>query len=859
MKIINKKIKIGGYKGIQIFLDWKYLIKDRGFRKEEDQSQMVLGSFLKLIASIGLTILVLYDISLGNFILKEIIVPDRWSDGLVWLFIGFWIYSLYLNRDRDKYLDTLDLKALTKLRDKMEEGREPSEVEILDFVDADVLNILDDLISSNEESIYYKLMFELVQLNDVKQLLHRLGIENEDLLEQLKTLDLPVEGDKSFQINRLLFQSFVLGLEYDFSYVGEWVVFLKLALDEFDEVFKRMGVQKNTLLGVLEWSKAQAISNRYMKIWKYKASLKPKSTVNRSFTSAYTSTLNSYSKDLTLKVIKNGFQYAVSREDEIEELIRNLRQTKSAVLLRGEAGVGKTTILKSLAVKMVVEDVPREIRDMRLVEFDFQRAIAGAKSTNKLRGIIEKIFKEVEKAKNIILVIDDLDELVNIREEVAGEIVSTLSKAIESNRVKLVATSTRAGYAQSINPNKVLSNMFDIVEVDEPSAEIALQVLFDEQSEIEDKYSLKIQFDAIRAAVDLSIRYDTARVLPFKAIDALEDACVLSLEEGLENVSAKEVEKVISKDVGIKVGGLAQGEGEKLLKLEETMHQRVIGQDKAIDAVADALRRARAGLSSKNRPIASFLFFGPTGVGKTEVAKTLASVYFGSEKLVTRLDMSEFQEESNVNRLIGYKSGDDFIEGQLVKNVREHPFSLILLDEIEKANPRVLDLFLQVLDEGHITDGIGRKVDFKNTIIIATSNVGSSEIANALQLGKRYEETYRLANEELKKNLRIEFLNRFDKVIMFKPLTRVEVEKIADLMLKKLKYRLLEQGIDLNYSSKVLSQLVEVGYSPVYGARELNRMIQDRLETQIADLIVGGKLKSGQEVYFNSLEKFSIR
>jgi len=358
----------------------------------------------------------------------------------------------------------------------------------------------------------------------------------------------------------------------------------------------------------------------------------------------------------------------------------------------------------------------------------------------------------------------------------------------------------------------------------------------------------------LRAAIDLSVRYDTTRLLPLKAVDTLEDACVLAKEEKLSFVSSKEVETIISQGVGMNVGNLKAEESQKLTNLEQIMHQRVVGQDSAIAAVASALRRARAGLTSPGKAVASFLFFGPTGVGKTEVARTLAATYFGNENLLTRLDMSEFQEDENVKRLIGHMQGDDFIGGQLTEKVRENPFSLVLLDEIEKANPRVLDLFLQILDEGHIKDGMGRKVDFKNTIIIATSNIGSLKISRLLQEGSTYEDTKRLAMEELKKSLRIEFINRFDQVIMFKPLNMVEIEKVADLMMKKLAKRIADQGIELQYSASFLKELAQKGYSSIFGAREMNRVIQDEVENKLANLIVEGKVKSGGKVVFEGLD-----
>lgn len=848
MRIIKEKIKIGEYKTISVFIDWKYLAQDRGMRKEEDEVQIMLGRSLFIAGSLLLAGLFLYEFTLGNFLPYEMIVTKSFISGLAWIAVVLYLYSFYLRRDRTEFTDTLDLHALTELRRKLKARENVKEIEILDFVDHDVLNILDDILKLPEESIYQDTMLMLVNLPDVKRLLNRVGVDITALRKKIANANIQVEGDKTFQMNKLLYQAFVIAENYQFSFIGEWVLFLKLALDEYAQVFRELDVQRDTLLAVLEWTKANATANRYRKLWKYKSSLKPKNTVNRSFTSTYTSVLNQFSEDLTVEMAKgeDRMVYAVSRENEIEQIVSNLRQAdRAAVLMIGEAGVGKTTILKSLAVKMVVEDVPKELKDKRLVVFDFNKAINQAKSTNELRDLIAKIFDEVEKSRNVILVIDDLDGLINIKDDSAGEIIAVMVKALEEKKVKLVATCTNSGFVRSIKPNQVLADLFDIVQINEPLPEVALQILFDEQKNLESKYGKEIQFGAFRSAIDLTVRYDTTRLLPSKALDVLEDACVLAGENNLKYVSAKEVEAVVSRDTGMKVGELGASEGEKLQKLEARMHERIIGQDKAVLEVVNAIKRVRAGLTGGNKPIASLMFFGPTGVGKTEVARTLTDIYFGNEKLLTRLDMSEFQEDDNVKRLIGYQDGNNFIPGQLTEKVRQNPFSLILLDEIEKANPRVLDLFLQVLDEGRINDGAGRKVDFKNTIIIATSNVGSTQIATLLQSGGNYEEVQRIGLSELKKNFRIEFLNRFDKLIMFKPLNRLEVEKIASLMLAKVQTKLADQGIQITFSPEFVNRMASMGYSPTYGAREMQRIIQENVENVVADKIVKGELKSG--------------
>ncbi|MBN1331586.1 ATP-dependent Clp protease ATP-binding subunit [Candidatus Dojkabacteria bacterium] len=854
MKILNKKVKIGTFKGMDILVDWGYLGRERGLRKEETQFQIVLGRFLMLFASLGLAFLLIADLSLGEFLPLNMFEAGRTQDLVAFVLSAVFLYSIFLLRDRNKFFDTLDLRALSTLHDKLDREEQVREIELLDYVDVDVLDILDDLVASNEENIFPVLMEKLAGLRDVQVLLQRLGLEPKEFISKCKNYPIVVESDKTSLINKALFQAFVVGFNYGFSYIGEWVVFLELALDEYSGLFRDFGIQKETLIAVLEWTRSQAIVNKYKKVWKYRASLKPKNNLNRSMTSGFTATLNQYSRDLTVEVAVGEFLYALSRENEIAEILRYLRQgERASVLLLGEPGVGKTTVLKSIATRMVVEDVPKDLRDRRLVEFDFQRAIAKSKDTAKLRDVIAKIFKEVEKAKNIILVIDDFDQLINMREEVAEEIVSTISRALETNKIKIIATSTKIGYRKSIKINPALANMFDNVEINEQPKEIALQIVLDERSRFERRYGVRIQFDALQASVDLTSKYDTTRLLPQKALDVIEDACIYALEENLDFVAGSTVEKIVSQDTGIGVGSLKKDESQLLLRLEEIMHRRIVGQDKAVSAVADALRRARAGLAGANRPVASFLFFGPTGVGKTEVAKTLAEIYFGKEDLLTRLDMSEYQETENVKRLIGFMEGNEFVGGALTEKVREKPFSLVLLDEIEKANPKVLDLFLQVLDEGMITDGAGRKVDFRNTIIIATSNIGSRQIAAAIEAGNSYEDTYRIAQVELKKALKIEFINRFDKVIMFKPLSQVEIEKIAGIMMEKVVDKLNGQGIDLKYGEQLLAELAKKGYSPVFGARELRRLIQDEVESKIAELIVAGKLKSGESLKVEGL------
>ncbi|HEX9804694.1 MAG TPA: ATP-dependent Clp protease ATP-binding subunit [Candidatus Dojkabacteria bacterium] len=856
MKIRKGLQKLGNMKSAEILIDWDYVTKDHGLRKETQDFQILLGRILRFFSITGIIALILVDATLGNFTLVEAMRPSRIGDVFFWGGVLVLVYSFYLLRDRTKYIDTLEIKDLDSLRAKDIEEKLPQKIEIADYFDYDILNVLDDAVYKDREFLS-NLLSMLYELPKVRLLTDRLNISDKSYQSIVKKAYENLNTSQDTWMERLMFESFVLAYKNSFSSIDEQVMFLTIAVVALKDILLDVEVLPTELNGLLLWANNEAKKKRYKKLWKEKASLKPKNSVNRSFTSRFAVTLERYKRDFTLEVLQGDFSISIARDELMDDLIRLLKQgEKGAVIIKGPPGVGKTTFLKNLAVRMAVEDVPRELYDKRLVGFDFNKAFAVSTSNEMLRQKVEKVFEEVANAKNIVLVLDDIDRMVDSSN--AGDVITIIVDAIEKYKIRVVATSSDIGFNKNIGSKRGLVSRFDVIEMNEPLPEVAMQILIDEVPKLEKKYKTKISFDAIKRAVGLADKYDFDRVLPEKGIDLIEEAVVFAKEKGIKFIGEGDIEEVISKKVGVKVGTLDAGESQKLIHIEEEMHKRVVGQHEAIKSVASALRRAGAGLTKENRPISSFLFFGPTGVGKTEVAKTLAAAYYGSSDLMIRLDMSEYHEDENLKRLIGYTEGDEFFGGFLTEAVRERPYSLILLDELEKANPRVLDLFLQILDEGIVTDGMGRKVNFENTIIIATSNAGSKIISESVERGEEYKMVFKKAIPELRRVYRVEFLNRFDRVIMFKPLLQTEIEQVAAIMMQKLVSKLYEKGIVVDFSHELLRELAHVGYNPVYGARELNRIIQETVEDKIATLMLEGKLQSGKKLLIKSLKSFEV-
>lgn len=853
-------VKVGSFKGIELMINWDYLLKEHGLRKELEDFERKLGRLL-LLVGISLLLIPAVVLSMQNrFFVLEIFKSENIFAVVFWLGFEVVLYSFYLARSREYFIDRVRTGSLEDLQKQIDNGKPPADIEITAYFDHDLLNVVDDILQADEHKFMGLLISELTTYPKVADALKRLGISKEELLVASQKFSASKTTHVEQWLDKVIVNSFIEAFNLSLPKADELSTLVYVCKTALKDELLDFDVYEKEVNALGLWIKNQSDLMRYRLLFAEKSALKPTSTVNRAFTSRYSPTLVKFSQDFTAEIARGKFLYSLAREKEILDLI-DLIQTgeKSVTLLVGPPGVGKTTILKSLALRMVVEEVPDALKDKRLVAFDFNRAYALSKNADDFKRSVEKVLEETAATGNIVLVLDDFDQVVSIKEEVASEVINIFISALDKHKLRIIATSTQEGFVRKIKPQRALVAMFNVLEINEPHDEVAVQILMDMLPELEKQNHVSISFDAIVKLVGLSHKVSLEKVLPDKAIDLLDEIITEAKGQNLTFVNEQLVEQVVSSKVGVKLGAVDSKEAKVLMHLEDELHKRLIGQNEAVKAVSAALRRSRAGLVSGKRPVASFLFFGPTGVGKTELSKALTEVYFGDAKLMVRVDMSEYQEEENLKRLIGEQGEKGFEGGYLTEAVRSRPFSLVLLDEIEKANPKVLDLFLQILDEGAVNDGLGRRIDFTNTIIIATSNVGSKEIADLVAKGNNYDTIARQITPRLREFLRVEFLNRFDKVIMFRPLSPIEVEQVTVLMLNTLVKQLADKGIEMQYTNELVIELARIGYNPVYGARELRRVVQEQLEDKIAELIVSGKLESGKVVVVNNLSNLQIK
>lgn len=567
--------------------------------------------------------------------------------------------------------------------------------------------------------------------------------------------------------------------------------------------------------------------------------------------------LDKYSRDLTALAEQQKLDPVIGRASEIETAIEVLaRRTKNNPVLIGEPGVGKTAIVEGLAQRIAEGTVPDVLKDKRLLEISLTSLIAGTRYRGEFEERIQALLEEVRNNQDsLLLFVDELHTVVGSGGNEGGlDAANVLKPALARGELHLIGATTLNEYQKHIEKDSALERRFQPVVVKEPAPKDAIAIIKGLRGRYEVHHAVKITDAAITAAVQLSDRYITNRFLPDKAIDLVDQASARAHIRKQKEVTEKDIAAVVAKLTGVPVTEVTQEERQKLLKLEEHLHKRVVGQDEAVRAVANAIRLSRAGLSPKHTPIATFLFLGPTGVGKTELAKALAESMFDSEDSLVRIDMSEYRERHAIARLIGSPPGYVGYDegGQLTEAIRRHPYSVILLDEIEKAHPDVYNLLLQVLDDGRLTDGKGRVVDFSNTVIIATSNLGTGFVKNeAIGFAlSTQEETVEKEHftEALRKHFRPEFVNRLDEIIAFHPLTKQHIGKIVGLQLQKVKERLAAQKVAVTFDKSVNAHLAVAGFKTEFGARELRRKIKTEVENIIAKHVLEGSLKPGGKI-----------
>ncbi len=681
-------------------------------------------------------------------------------------------------------------------------------------------------------------------------MLGRLGVDPIKLKEKISHVlnsEKP-EGEKSnfsLALRKILIQAYVEASNNRDKRVE--LPDLMVALAGFDnkvtDILYDLEIDLNKVKNVAQWLRIQKILRDNWQKFRHRARLKPKGAMNRAMTAVATPFLDASSQDLTTLAKFGYLTPCINREKEIEAIYRVIEGGNKSVILVGNPGVGKTTILEGLAQRMVEEEVPKILKDKRLVNLSIAKLVSGATPAEAGERLLN-IIDEIVRSGNIVLAVSNIQDTMGItagREE-SLDLSEVLVSALEKKYFLCLASANPIDYRRYIE-NSALGNALEKVEITEMGINQAIQVLEAKTNPIEYKNKVYFSYSAIENTVQLADRYLHERFLPEKAIGILEEVAIYVRKKKGENsiITAEDVAEIISEKTKIPVTQVSQAESQKLLNLEERMHQRMVDQEPAVKMVAAALRRARAELRDMRRPIVNLLFLGPTGVGKTELAKTVAEVYFGSENQMIRLDMSEYQEQSAINKLIGSAGSKE--GGYLTEAVRRSPFSLLLLDEIEKAHPDILNIFLQVMDDGRLTDNQGRTIDFTNVILIATSNAGTQFIQDKMRDGASIQVIKdQLLAGELKKYFRPEFLNRFDGVMVFKPLTLAEVEQIAGLMLNKVAQRLAKKGINFQAALEAVKELAAAGFDPVYGARPLRRVMQEKVDDVLANYLLQNKI-----------------
>ena len=715
----------------------------------------------------------------------------------------------------------------------------------------------------NKMTVYH-ILYALLTIPSVRILFIRLGVPVKTLQDKLTPFfaeansktggreTAPVISDGVAQV---IFQAYEAGYLARQEYVtpAELLFAVVSSSSSIQDVLYDFALDKDKLENGIEWARIKERLHRQYMQFQVSARHRSKYGMDRAMTAVATPFLNQFSEDVTMLAQFGHTNACIARDVEIQNIFQVVEGGQNSVLLVGDYGVGKKSIVEGIAELMVEDKVPARLADKRMVRLNSSSLLAGTTPAGALERL-ENIMYEIARAGNVILTIENIQELMGVS---AGggqslDVAGTMADYLGSGRFLTIATATTEAYTKYI-ANSKLATVFSRVVIKEMEENQAIQVLEANAGHLEYKHDVFYSYDALAKSAQLAKRFIKDTILPGSAIEIMSEAGSYTRSKKGKDafVTAEEVGAVIAQKTQIPMTTVTADESTKLMTLETTLHERVIGQDEAVTLVANALRRARAEIRSKSRPISNFLFLGPTGVGKTELAKTIAEVYFGGEDRMVRFDMSEYQDKASLYRLIGAPGEKG--TGLLTEAIRRTPFTLLLLDEIEKADRDILNVFLQVMDDGRLTDSTGRVVDFTNVIIIATSNAGTSYVQEQMRAGLSSDIIKdRLLHGELKDYFRPEFLNRFDGIVLFKPLAKSAIKQIASLMLRRVARDLEAKGIGLEVDDAALEFLAGVGFDPEFGARPLRRSLEERVENQLAELLLTGKIGRRDTVHLGA-------
>lgn len=704
----------------------------------------------------------------------------------------------------------------------------------------------------------------LPSFNKIRIIFSRLGLNGEKIQKSLAkglSYNQPSEGAQtspSIALRNLILKSYQNAREHkdykvDVAHIlhtiAEWA-YQDTNDNIVREIMEELEISLDKIDNVISWLRVKdQLSDQYKK-YRAQAQFKPTGNMNRAMTAIATPILDSFSQDLTRAAAYDRLFPCLGRDEEMMRIFRVIEGSSRSVLLIGPPGVGKKTLVGGIARKMVAESVPQLLQDKRLVRLSIPTLIGGVNPAAAQDRLLQ-LMNEVIRSQNIVLTIDNIQEMLGI--SVGGksslDLSQVLAEQIQNRRIFVIATTTQEQYISNIK-GSAFEQIFEPIFLEEMDINSVIQVLELHAGRIEYKNSVYFSYDSIEAAATMSDRYMHDSYLPQKALVVLEEVAVYVKNDARERkiVTKDDVAYIVSKKTNIPLTSLDATESEKLLELDSLIFKRIIGQDIAVQAVVESLKRGRTQLRDQDKPIASFLFVGPTGVGKTELAKAISDTYFGSEDRMIRFDMSEYQEQASLGRLIGTAD----VAGLLTEKVRQNPFSLILFDELEKAHPDILNIFLQILDDGRLTDGRGRVVDFTNAIIICTSNAGTPYIQKSV----KEEVDIQVIKEQLTHTIlqeyyRPEFLNRFDDIIVFKPLTIENVVDIARILVEQVAKRLEQKNIRFTITESALQELAQEGYDIEFGARPLRRTIQKNIDSALANLLLSGKISKRDTVVYD--------